>query len=303
MEKEEFDKYVKAGKIAQEIKKFALEIVKPEMKLINIAEAIDAKIFELGGKPAFPLNLSLNECAAHFTPARGDEIIATGILKIDIGVAVDGFIADTALSIDLTEDKRFSEMMELNEQILADVTKVVKHGMEVKDVGNAAAISFEQWNKTHDSNFSIIKGLCGHSLAEYNIHAGLTISNYENGNTKKLDEMAFAIEPFVTTGDGDIYEGQPGGIYVLQNEGNVRDRDARKILEYIKETYSTLPFCSRWLDKEGFKKIRFSLSMMEKAGIIYQYPMLMEKSRAPVSQFENTFVIFDGKVANTTKVE
>jgi methionyl aminopeptidase len=303
MEKEEFDSYVKAGKIAQEIKKFALEIIKPKMKLIDIAEAIDNKIFELGAKPAFPVNLSMNEIAAHFTPVKGDTVIAEGILKVDIGVAVDGFIADTALSIDLTEDKRFEKMMELNRQILEEASKTVKVGMNVGDIGTAAGKTLEESNEKNKTTFSIIKSLCGHTLGQNKIHAGLTISNYKNNNSKKLDGMAFAIEPFVTTGLGDIYEGGLGGIYVLRNEGNVRDRDARKILEFIKETFSTRPFCERWIEKEGFKKIKFTLSMLCKAGIIYHYPMLIETSREPVSQFENTFVISEDKVVNTTKVE
>jgi methionyl aminopeptidase len=122
MDKAEFDSYVKAGEIAKEVKKFARGLIKPGVKLIDVAEAVDTKIFELGGEPAFPVNLSLNEVAAHFTPAPGDDKVAEGILKVDLGVAVDGFIADTAFSVDLTEDGKFKEMIELNEKILADVT-------------------------------------------------------------------------------------------------------------------------------------------------------------------------------------
>lgn len=301
MEEEEFDSYVQAGEIAKEVKKFTLDLVKPGMKLIDIAEAIDDKIFELGGEPAFPVNLSLNEIAAHFTPEKGDETIAEGILKVDIGVAIDGFIADTALSIDLTEDKKFEEMMKLNKKILEEASNVVRIGMEAKDIGDAAQNELENWNSENDSNFSIIKSLCGHTLDQDTIHAGLTISNYRNNNSKKLEDVAFAVEPFVTTGVGDIYEGQPGGIYVIQSNDNVRDRDAREILKFIKETFLTRPFCARWLQKEGFKKIKFTLSTLTKQGILYQYPMLIEKSKAPVSQFENTFVIANGEARRTTE--
>jgi methionyl aminopeptidase len=301
MEQEEFDAYVKAGEIAKEIKKFVIDFVKPGMKLIDIAEAIDEKIFEAEAEPAFPVNLSLNEIAAHFTPAKNCEIVAEGLLKVDLGVAIDGFIADTAISIDLTEDKRFEKMFELNKQILEAATEIVKPGMKVSDVGEAAQNALEKFNDENNTEFSIIKSLCGHSLDQDQIHAGLTISNYRNDKNLILDDIAFAIEPFVTTGDGDIYEGEGGGIYALQDEGQVRDRDAREILQFIKDNFGTLPFCTRWLEDEGFKKIRFSLSILEKQGIIYQYPMLIEKSKAPVSQFENTFVISEGKAVNTTK--
>jgi len=301
MEQDEFDAYLKAGEIAKEVKKFAKSIIKPGMLLIDIAEAIDNKIIELGGFPAFPVNLSLNEIAAHYTPTPGDTTKAEGILKVDIGVAVDGFIADTAFSVDLTKDGEFGNMIELNKKLLENATKVVKSGMEIREVGDACQNTLEKWNKEHDSKFSIIKTLSGHTLGNGTIHAGLTISNYRNENKTKLDDMAFAIEPFVTTGVGDIYEGAPGGIYVLQNNDQVRDRDARELLNFIKETFESLPFCERWLDAEEFKKIKFSLAMMVKQGILHHYPMLIEKSKKPVSQFENTFIIRDGKVVRTTE--
>ena len=301
METEEFDAYRQAGEIAKKVKVFVKELVKPKMKLIDIAEAIDEKIFDLGGEPAFPVNLSIDEIAAHFTPEKGCEKIAEGLLKVDFGVSVDGFIADTALSFDLTEDKRHEEMMRLNQEILENITKNVKEGMVVSDVGNAAQDVLDKFNNENDTHYSIIKTLCGHSLDQDNIHAGLTISNYRNDNMSPLDDMAFATEPFVTTGVGDIYEGEGGGIYALQSDGQVRDRDAREILQFIKETFHTLPFCTRWLEDEGFKKIRFSLSTLVKQGILHHYPMLIEKSKAPVSQFENTFLIANGKVVCTTR--
>ena len=104
----------------------------------------------------------------------------------------------------------------------------------------------------------------------------------------------------MTTGVGDIYEGSPGGIYVVQSDDQVRDRDARLLLKYIKETFGTLPFCARWISADDFKKIRFSLSLLSKQGILHHYPQLIEKSRKPVSQFENTFVINGGGVICTT---
>jgi methionyl aminopeptidase len=296
MKKKEIDSYVKAGEIAKQVKSFARGLIRPGVKLIDIAEGIDAKIAEFGGEAAFPVNLSLNEVAAHFTPEPGCDKVAEGILKVDIGVAVDGYIADTAFSVDLTEDNRFADMIALNERILAEETSVVKVGMEVRDVGEAAQDVLDK----ADGNFSIIRSLSGHALGKDTIHAGLTISNYRNENATVLDDMAFAIEPFVTSGVGDIYEGQPGGIYVLQSDEPVRDRDARELLKFIKEKFMTRPFCLRFLEKEGFKKVKFSLAMMVKQGVLHHYPQLIEKSRAPVSQAENTFVLFDGGVVCTT---
>ena len=311
MEKSEIESYVKAGEISKKVKDFAREIIKPRVKLIDVAEAVDAKIFELGGKPAFPVNLSMDEIAAHWTPAPGDETVAEGILKFDVGIAVDGYIADTAFSIDLTEGNEFKDMLKLNEKILGNVMNEIRVGMEVREIGDICQRTLKKWNDENDSNFSIIKNLSGHSLGQNNIHAGLTISNYRNENKNILDG-AFAIEPFVTTGVGEIYEGRPGGIYVLQSDTPVRDRDARVVLKFIKEKFVTRPFCLRWLSravssgqlvadsKLTDSKLKFILSMLIRQGILYEYPMLIEKSKAPVSQFENTFVITNEKVLCTT---
>jgi methionyl aminopeptidase len=297
MDKSEVESYVKAGEIAREVKIFVREMIKPGMKLIDIAEGIDAKILELGGEFAFPVNLSLNEVAAHFTPDISSEEVAEGILKIDIGVAVDGFIADTAISIDLTTEGEFGEMIELNEKVLAAASEAVRVGMEVRDIGEAVQdVMGNARNK-----FVIIKSLSGHALDKDTIHSGLTISNYRNDNTTELDDVAFAVEPFVTTGVGDIFEGKGGGIYILQSDGQVRDRDARKVLKFVREEYGTRPFCARWLAKAGFSRLKFVLGILVKQGILHEYPMLIEKSRKPVSQVENTFVIDGDEVICTTK--
>ncbi|MBU2576351.1 MAG: type II methionyl aminopeptidase [Nanoarchaeota archaeon] len=301
MDTNEIESYIKAGEIAKEVKKLVKAMVEPGTKLIDIAEAVDAMIEKLGGEPAFPVNLSLNEIAAHYTPTKNDETVAEGILKIDIGVAVDGFIADTAFSVDLTSDGEHKDMIELNEKILENITEIINPGMEVREIGDVAQDTLEKWDKENGTRFAIIKSLSGHALAQNMIHAGLTISNYRNENHKKLNDMAFAIEPFVTTGVGDIYEGNPGGIYVLQSDGAVRDRDAREVLKFIKEKYKTRPFCLRWLEKENFGKLKFVLGMLVRQGIIHEYPLLIEKSKAPVSQAENTFLSYDGKIINTTK--
>jgi len=307
MKKSEIESYVKAGEIAREVKEFARGLINPGMKLIDVADAVDAKIVELGGEAAFPVNLSLNEVAAHYTPTPGDEKVAEGILKVDIGVAVDGFIADTAFSVDLTSGNDYRGLMELNEKILSAISDKIFRGVgvKVKDVGDVAQDVLEKWNLENGSRFSIIKSLSGHELGKNSIHAGLTFSNYRNDNRRVIEDMAFAIEPFVTTGVGDIYEGPVGGIYVLQSDENVRDKDAREVLKFVKEKYEGRPFCLRWLAKtEGsglsVGKLKFILGMMVKRGILHEYPMLIEKSRAPVSQFENTFVVADGKVVCTT---
>jgi methionyl aminopeptidase len=292
MDSEIIEKYKAAGKIASEVREYAKMIVKPGMKLIDIANLIEDKIIELNGVVAFPVNLSLDEVAAHYTPLVDDERLAEGLLKIDIGVCVDGYIGDTAVTLDLTEDKRYSEMIELNTKLLNSAKKIINPNLEVRDIGEEITNNLDEFNLKNESNYTIVVSLTGHGLDKNQIHASPNIPNYANSISRRLNGSAFAVEPFVTEGSGDIYEGSPGGIYILRNEkGQVRDRDAREILKFILANYETRPFCERWLVREGFKKIKFSLSQLTRQGIIYQYPLLVEKTKSPVSQMEHSFLI------------
>lgn len=306
MEKEEFDAYVKAGRIAGQVKEFARGYVKRGMKLIDIAEAIDAKILELGGDFGFPVGLGVDEIAAHFTPTVDSEEVAEGLLKVDIGIAVDGFIGDTAFSLDLSDDEEYRDLIDFNEEILKTASEIVRVGMRVSDVGDAVQDFIE---KKSDERFTVVKGLCGHSLGKNCIHCPPTVSNCRNKNGYTFEDDAFAIEPFVSLGSGEIIEGKGGGIYALKGEGVVRDKDAREVLGFVIERFETRPFCARWLvaairnsDLEiREEKLKFCLRTLVSQGVIHEYPILLEKSRMPVSQAENTFLVANGEVVCTTK--
>ncbi|MFH1064222.1 MAG: M24 family metallopeptidase [Candidatus Woesearchaeota archaeon] len=75
MEEETLNNYLKAGKIAAEAREYGRALVKPGVSILEVAEQIEAKIRSLGGKPAFPVNISFNDTAAHYTPAPNDTIL------------------------------------------------------------------------------------------------------------------------------------------------------------------------------------------------------------------------------------
>ena len=290
MEKQEIEDYRKAGKIAAEVKVYAREIIKKGVLLRDIADKIEEKIVELKGKSAFPVNLSINEIAAHFTPDSQDETIASGLLKIDIGVHVSGYIADTAFSLDLENSEENKKLIETAEKALSSALETAKKNIEIWKIGKAIH------DKIVNSGFSPIRNLCGHQLGEYIIHAGLTIPNYDNQNKAELEEGAYAIEPFTTTGAGIVQDGKPSGIYRLEGRKAIRDNLAREIMNFIEEEYKTLPFCSRWIVKKFGSRSLMSLKLMEQAGIIHQYPQLIEKEHGKVAQAEDSLIIFDDKV-------
>lgn len=283
----EEEKYIKAGKIASETVKFSKSFIKPGMSLLEIAEKIELKICELGGKPAFPVNLSINEVAAHSTPTFNDTTKAFGLLKVDLGAHIDGCIADTALSLDLENNTENKALIETAELALSNAIALVKNSKEV-NLGEIG-LSIEKVMKSR--GFTPIQNLTGHSIEKYNLHSGITIPNFNNGSTKILSEGVYAIEPFSTNGLGSVRDGKPSSIFHLEKPGNVRDNFARKVLNFILEEYQTLPFCSRWIYKKFGSRGLLALRQIEQAGLLYQYPQLIERGNGKVAQAEHTIII------------
>ena len=289
----EKSKILKAGNIAKQVREFAKSIIKPNAKLLDIAEKIETKIIELGAKPAFPVNLSINEIAAHYTPSYNDISLARGLLKVDIGVQIDGEIADTAFSLDLENSKENKKLIEASEKALKNVIQNVKIGISLGEIGKTVQQTIES------EGFSPIINLSGHEMKEHELHAGLMIPNVDNKMPDKITKGLYAIEPFATSGSGRVVEGKPSGIYLLVDDKNVRNNEARKILNFIIEEYKTLPFCSRWIVKKFGIKSLFALRQLEENGNLHQYPQLIEISHSKVSQSEHTVLIEDKTIVTT----
>jgi len=295
MTPKEIDKLHKAGQIAVQVKAYAKSIVKKNVLLVEIADKIEDKIIELGGKLAFPVNLGINEMTAHYTPMYNDDTKAEGLLKIDFGVHVDGFIADTAFSIDLENKEENKKLIECAEHCVANAIRAVEQNKTLGEIGEVIQKTAEK------NNFSPIQNLSGHEIGQYHLHGGITIPNYNNENQKNLNDGIYAIEPFVTTGQGLVYDGRLSGIYKVERSVPIRDNNAREIFNYILEEYKTLPFCSRWLVKKFGPRAVLSLRLIEQAGALHQYPQLIEQSRKPVAQAEHTLIIDNGKVKVITE--
>ncbi len=296
MEKTIIDKILKAGKIAQELRKYAREIAVKNRSLFEIATLIDDKITELGAKPAFPVNLSINEIAAHYTPSYGDSGVAHGLLKIDIGISVDGYIADTAFSVDLDNDETNKKLIEAAEDAVKVSVFEFGIGKELTSIGGKISEAISK------HGFTSIANLSGHSIERFVVHAGWTVPNYDSGQTDVLEEGLYATEPFATNGNGRVRDGGRSGIYRIDGEGAVRDKFAREVLTWIMDEYKTLPFASRWVYKKFGARGSLAMRQLEQAGVLYQYPQLIEVSGGKVAQAEHTVLLLeDGKKYVTTR--
>jgi methionyl aminopeptidase len=276
-EAEVLEKYREAGHILAEVRAEAIKKVKVGQKLLDVAESIERSIQEKGGAIAFPMNISLNDEAAHATPSKADaSTFGRDLVKLDIGVHIDGYIADTAVTVDLGHNKK---LLEASNSALERAIEVVHAGVDTADI--SAVIE----QTITDYGFRPVVNLTGHGLERYTQHAPPPIHNRRTQSGTKLQEgQVIAIEPFSSNGNGRVYETGKAEIFSLVKTKPVRSPEARAILKEI-EAYNSLPFAKRWL--KG--RVDLGLKQLEAAGMIHAYPVL--KDRGLVSQAEDTLIV------------
>lgn len=293
------EKILKAGKIAKQVRDWIRPQIKKSMPLVEIAELIENKITELGAKPAFPTSLAIDNIAAHYAPSHDDKTTAHGLMKVDFGAQIDGWTSDNAFSIDLENSEENKKVIEASELALMKALKTVKKDLAISELGKVIEETITE------KNLEPIRNLSGHSMEQYNLHAGTSVPNFDNHGTEKFLPGLYAVEPFASTGHGRVHDGKPTDVYQMISEKNVRSPIAREVLKFIIEEYNELPFCSRWLVKKFGPRALFGLRELEQNGNMHHYTELIESSSGSnvpkVSQTEHTILIEeDGTVTVTT---
>ncbi len=295
MEKEVLKKYIEAGKIAKSVLDYAEKLVLKEkcLSVLELAEKIEAKIFELGAEPAFPVNISINEIAAHFTPELHDKelvIKETDYVKIDVGVHIQGYIADTARTIRIAGE---DELIICAREMLEEALKIARPGVEVSEIGKAISEVAESYG------LKPIRNLTGHGLERYKLHTGISIPNVPFGKGVLEEDKAYAIEPFCTNGYGAIKDSDRATIFMVLEDRPLRNPAARKVLDLTRK-YNGLPFAKRWLQKQiPQTTLELALKQLVEAKVIHAFYILKEVAHGNVAQFEHT-VVFDGDKAIIT---
>ena len=291
MEPDVLEKYRKAGSILNSVIQDAKRKVDVDVPLIEVAEFVEGSIRSQGAQPAFPCNLSLNRMAAHFTPGPKDQsTFGESMVKLDIGVHVDGYIADAAVTVDLSGHP---ELVEASKAALDAAIELVSPGANTAQLGAAIEKAIAGYG------FKPVANLTGHGLQRFSAHDEPIIPNkaIDQGATLKEGDV-IAIEPFATDGSGRISESPLIEIFGFSVRRPVRSPQAREVLREIMEQYNTLPFARRWLTGV---RIDYSLAQLLRSGIIHSYPVLWEVEGALVSQAEHTVIVLSEGCEVTTR--
>jgi len=322
------ESYIRAGKAVIAAKKVAVKLIKPGVPFLEIANSCEEEILNYGCELSFPINMSLDEIAAHYSPSIDDNTIVPkkGLLKIDIGSHHDGYIADSAITININNDETLQNIIDAAQEALEAAIEIFKPGTKLYELGDVIA------KKIKNRGLEPIYNLGGHELKRYNLHAGPFIPNYKAISHNQILKPgdAYACEPFATSGKGIVESHnqilKPGDAYACEpfatsGKGIVengtksyiyRFKKTKKGLPFIEKNYmdkinkltKKLPFSPRLLEKHNTipkNKIQSTIDVFVRKKILDHYPLLIEKTKKPVAQQEHTIIIdMDGNHIVTT---
>ncbi|EME30862.1 Methionine aminopeptidase 2B [Galdieria sulphuraria] len=304
LESDFYNSFRRAAEAHRRVRQYILPYIKPGIKLIDMCERLEnaSRTFieedELKAGIAFPTGCSLNHVAAHYTPNSGDDTVLQygDVMKLDFGIHVNGHIIDSAFTIAF--DSKYDNLLQAVKE--ATNTGIKEAGIDVRlcDIGAAIQEVMESYEvEINGKVFPVkcIRNLNGHSIGNYQIHAGKSVPIVKGGDQTKMEENeVYAIETFGSTGRGYIREDGECSHYMKRiDAGHVPLRVARakSLLNTINKHFGTLAFCRRYLDRLGETRYLLALKNLCESGIVEPYPPLCDVRGCYTAQFEHTILL------------
>ncbi len=295
MEEGAEENYKKAGKIARSALERGAKKIKVGGSLLELAEWVEKEILSKADGLGFPANISRNKQAAHYSPGIGDDAtFGEDVVKFDVGSHVNGYVGDTAMTVDLTGEH--GKLVEATEQALENVLAAVKPGVNTSELGGIIEDTIRSYG------FEPVENLGGHVLGKNVLHSGLSIPNVRTAGGWTLREgMAMAIEPFASAGRGRVTEESRVEILSVNSNEPTRNPDGRRVVAYANEHFPHFPFAKRHLlPAASGLKLKIALREIISKGIFTAYPVLVDDGL--ISQAERTIIVTKDGCDITTKV-
>ncbi|KAI9815000.1 MAG: Methionine aminopeptidase 2 [Pycnora praestabilis] len=306
------NEYRQGAEVHRQVRQWAQKNIKPGQSLTEIAEGIEDSVRALTGHQGldegdnikggmgFPTGLSLNNCAAHYTPNPGNKTVLQkeDVMKVDFGVHINGRIVDSAFT--MTFDPVYDNLLAAVKD--ATNTGIREAGIDVRMCDIGAAIqevmeSYEVELGGQSLPVKSIRNLNGHNIGQYCIHGGNTVFGgksvpiVKGGDQTKMEEgETFAIETFGSTGKGYLETSHYAKRIDAPNT-SLRLSSAKSVLNTVTKNFGTLPFCRRYLERLGQEKYLLGLNNLVSSGIVEAYPPLCDVKGSYTAQFEHTFLL------------
>lgn len=299
MDADVYAKYKRAGKIAAEARDYGADLIKPGVSFLEVANNVESKMLDEGASLSFPVNISRNEIAAHYSPRHDDKLVFKkgDVIKLDVGSHIDGYIADTAITVEV-ETHKYDDMVKASSDALDNAISLMKAGIALSEIGRTIEKTIQSYG------YKPIDNLTGHSLERYQLHSGMSIPNVSTifNKIKPKAGDALAIEPFATDGTGHVTSGNGSNIYMCEKSFRsrmIRENRSKLLFNKMKNEFKTLPFAERWSEKL-FPNSALALRRLSYLGLIRQYPQLIEVNGGIITQKEHTVIVTEDGCEATT---
>jgi len=305
-------KYKMAGDMANRVLKLVIDACKEGESARSICELGDKLILEETNKVykkekelkkgiGFPTCISVNNCVCHFSPLHSepDVVLQNGdMVKIDLGVHIDGFIAAVAFTIVVgaTKDNPVTGKK-------ADVLQAAYLAAEVAQrlvkPGNENVTVTENIQKVGESfKCKPVEGMLTHQLERNRIDGDKTIIQNPNEPQKKEHKKCefqvhevYAIDILMSSGEGKAKEREARTTVYKKTDiqYSLKMKASRVFYSDVTNKFSTMPFTLRAFDDE--KKAKMGVTECARHELLSPYPVLYEKDGEFVAQIKCTVLL------------
>jgi methionyl aminopeptidase len=184
--------------------------------LRDVCEQVEHEITRRGGGLAFPVQSSRNEIAAHYcaSPEDATVYVEGDLAKLDLGVHVDGWVVDTALTVNVGDRPENRPFVDAARAALESAIATAGPGVAIRRVSEAIEATLRRYGMRPMQN------LCGHGVARWTVHCPPAIPNAADGTSDRLlPDAVVAVEPFATDGKGEVVERGNAEVFRLDPGG------------------------------------------------------------------------------------
>jgi len=284
----------RAGAVSREARERGVELVREGAHLRELAEEVEDLMRRRGLRPSFPTCLSVDNVAAHYTPTHDDTLRfhRGNVVKLDLGAQMDGWIADTAVTVEVGT-RNWTALARASELALQTAIEAVHAGVETRSIGEGIQRAIES------QGYHPVRNLTGHTIERYLLHAGKSVPNIPHGHDILEEGEVVAIEPFASSGAGQVDGRRTGNIYRVVRPKPLKQTDLNDFLALLSNEFKTLPFAQRWAHRLE-PRTPALLNAVVRTGAVMTYPALLDVDGGIVAQTEHTMIVGRGGAEVTT---
>jgi len=288
----ELDNWRRAGRIASQCREWARTAIQPGVRLRDVLEGIEERIRAAGAIPAFPAQTSRNHIAAHYCSSPEDETVYEegDCVKVDLGVCVEGAIADTACTVDLSSDGRWGDLIKASSDALATAISMVEPGRPTAEIGAAVERVIQS------AGFEPVRNLTGHGLDRWTVHTAPQIPSCpDHGRDVLPTNKVVAIEPFACTGRGHTVERGRAEVFMMVRPPRKAKGLDKGVLRAI-ESWRGLPIARRYFEEFDRDAVEDAFGKLARQASLLRFPPLVEQEGVMVAQTEHSIFVGEDAV-------